>query len=104
MGAALRNTVTHTKSTSGAAAWSGPSTREWDTAIGKNRQAADLLEVSSVQPHGHLLLCSQSQGARVALGAGGCTASATPGCSALSSVVPEPIYFSNAIIHIELNQ
>lgn len=67
MGAALRNTVTHTKSTSGAAAWSGPSTREWDTAIGKNRQAADLLEVSSVQPHGHLLLCSQSQGARVAL-------------------------------------
>lgn len=91
----------HTKSTSGAAAWSGPSTRQRGTAIGKSRQAADLLEASSVQPHRDLLLSSRSQGGPCA---GGCTASATPGCSDLSSAVPEPIYFSNAIIHIELNQ
>lgn len=37
-------------------------------------------------------------------GAGGCAAPAIPGCSDLSSVVPEPLYFSNAIIHIERNQ
>lgn len=69
--------------------------------MGKNGQAADLLEVSSVQPHRHLLPESGCQGGP---GVGGCTASATPGCSDLSAVVPEPIYSSNAIIHIELNQ
>lgn len=57
----------HTKSTSGATVWSGPSPWEPNTAMGKSRQAADLLEVSSGQPHGHLVQSSPSQGARVAL-------------------------------------
>lgn len=57
----------HTKSTSGATVWSGPSPWERNTAMGKSRQAADLLEVSSGQPHGHLVQSSPSQGARVAL-------------------------------------
>lgn len=35
---------------------------------------------------------------------GGCTASAVPGCSDLSSAVLQPAYFSNVIIHIERNQ
>jgi len=36
--------------------------------------------------------------------AGGCTAAAIPGCPDVSPVVPQPVYFSHAIIHIERNQ
>lgn len=57
----------HTKFTSGTMAWSAPSTREQDISIGKNRQAADLLEVSSLQLQKHIWLSCWCQGARVAL-------------------------------------
>lgn len=55
---------------------------------------------AAAEAHSTVLLMSGCSGGPRT---GGCTASAIPGCSDLSSVVPEPVYFSNAIIHIECN-
>lgn len=91
----------HTEFTSGTTACSGPSTRERGTAVGQRSRRSSGGQLSATtQAPSTVLLESRCLGGSPT---GGCSASAIPGRSDLSSALSEPVSFSNAVIHTERN-
>lgn len=66
---------------------------------GSHRSSGGQLSAATQAPSAVLLESGGLSGSCT----GGRTASAIPGHSDLSSAMPEPVYFNNAVIHTECN-